>query len=293
MSIVKAFNKGYAGRIIRIHFPSSDGSKILQRATSLGIFGGLAGAGTTGLVTDSLGITWCFTFSAALYILSLVFAKLSLSRSSNDLKPTTTSPKPNPHQGSPKHLTRLMTLVLVFSVPSSAFLPYLNTLIVPLADSLQSTANANSASLVSVLTLATSAAGIFAGAILGTDRLPLPITLNTALPLAAISSFGLAFITSPYTAITLIFFASLFGTAHVLTMQVLTNQAPPADQVASFTLLRNAFAGLSKAGASIIAGSIVATGDLSLAWHIASVILVAASTTWLLFVRSHDLKANH
>lgn len=31
LSIVKAFNKGYAGRIIRINFPGFDGSKILQR----------------------------------------------------------------------------------------------------------------------------------------------------------------------------------------------------------------------------------------------------------------------
>ncbi|MFD0396083.1 hypothetical protein ACFQ3Z_44160 [Streptomyces nogalater] len=42
-------------------------------------------------------------------------------------------------------------------------------------------------------------------------------------------------------------------TTHVMVMQVLTNQAPPEDQVGRFTVVRNAVAGVAKCVAALVA----------------------------------------
>lgn len=271
LSIVKAFNKAFAGRIVRLNFP---GPLVLQRATSLGILGGLAGAGIAGLVPGE----WCFVIVGVLYILSLVCAKGALSHS--DDTGDTPAPTVRPH------ITRMMVLTLVFSVPSSALLPYLNTLAVPLADAFRS---GSIASFLSVLTLVGSAGGILAGAVLGTGRIPLPAVLGAGLPLAALCAVALSIVTTPILAAVFFFACTFFGTMHVLSMQVLTNQAPPVESVASFTLLRNACAGLAKAGASVVAGLVVAAGGLSLAWNSAAIVLLLVGGLWVLLVRRREV----
>lgn len=292
LSVVKAFNKSYSSRIIRLFYSGKSGAKIIQRANSFGILGGLIGAGLSGIIIDHLDIIWCFTSATLLYIISLYAAKCSLR---------TAIPKSNFKLGESKETleatrftysnskleNQILHIVLIFSIPSSSLLPYLNTLSVPLANLVSPNA---SASYLSLLTLAASGGGICAGLFLSTIHVPRKYILNYSLPLVIICSSILSIIDSSIVITLFIFLYSFLATAHVLTMQVLTNQLPSVEEVARFTLLRNAWAGMSKGIASIIAGVVISVGGISFGWVMIASFLTLVVFAWFLLVKNKLLQ---
>lgn len=296
LSIVKAFNKAFVGRVIRLKFPGVEGARVLQKSTALGIVGGLVGAGCAGLLIDVVGVVWCFALTCALYCLSLCFANVVLSHKGSRHRfgvhdrierGVDRSAAERKIETSGGNLSRIMVIVLMFTVPSSAFLPYIDTMIAPLADLL---VDGSTASYLSLLSVSVSVGGVVAGACLSFAAVPLVSILKWSLPLASASCFAFVFVRSPFIAPILLFLCAFFGTVNVLAMQVLTNQAPTPSRVGSFTLLRNAFAGLAKAGASLLAGVLISVSGVTLAWSAAACCLLLVGGCWFFGVRDDEVR---
>lgn len=298
LSITKAFNKAFAGRIIRLHFADAKGVDVLQKATALGVIGGLVGAGAAGLLIDLIGVAFCFVLTCALYIGSVYFANHAVSKKNTFNPPQLDDglKEQVDHEGagsqlkvktSGRHLSRIMRLVLIFTVPSSALLPYINTMIPPLADFLM---DGSIGFYLSLLTVSASVGGAVAGMCLSVGTVSLVSILNWSLVLSGINCLAFVFIRSPLIAPVFLFLCAFFGTLNVLAMQVLTNQAPSPQRVGSFTLVRNAFAGLAKAGSSLLAGAIISVSGLMLAWSIVACCLLFVGGCWLFVVSDDEVR---
>ncbi|GAB2959470.1 hypothetical protein ACFMQL_11650 [Nonomuraea fastidiosa] len=323
LSVVKALNKAYVGRVIRQRFPSPAGIRLREQVTSLGLVGGLVGGGAAGLVLETGAAGWCFGGAALLYVLSLASAWRVGSRPDADTRPAAANgpgdegssgeenpagersaaeapagaeveadPVPEPEQprgsgpatgpgrgtGSAPDAGAAgrLRLILLYSVPSSGSLPFISTLTVPLAQAVAP----GSSTLYSILTVASTCGGFLAGAALSSGRMSSRTFLNAALVAGGVLSAAVAATLWPPAVVLVMLVLNMVMTGHVMAMQVLTNQAPPEDQVGRFAVVRNAVAGTAKAGFSLLAGWLVEAAGLTVAWLFLAVVLGVFGAAW-------------
>ena len=295
LSVVKALNKAYVGRVIRQRFPSPAGIRLREQVTSLGLVGGLAGGGAAGLVLETGAAGWCFGGAAVLYVLSLVAAWRVGPGTAADGDPAAgndpaavasagagpkADPAPEPGRGpdtvQDEGAAGRLRLILLYSVPSSGSLPFISTLTVPLAQ----TVAPGSSTLYSILTVASTCGGFLAGAALSSGRMSSRTFLNAALVAGGALSAAVAATLWPPAVVLIMLVLNMVMTGHVMAMQVLTNQAPPEDQVGRFAVVRNAVAGAAKAGFSLLAGWLVEAAGLSMAWLFLAAVLGVSGAAW-------------
>ncbi|MFG1697913.1 MFS transporter [Nonomuraea sp. NPDC049309] len=312
LSVVKALNKAYVGRVIRQRFPSPAGIRLREQVTSLGLVGGLVGGGAAGLVLETGAAGWCFGGAALLYVLSLASAWRVGSRPAAEERPSgeespaegrsaveatagadvKADPAPEPEQarGSGPEAepgrgsdpapdagaAGRLRLILLYSVPSSGSLPFISTLTVPLAQAVAP----GSSTLYSILTVASTCGGFLAGAALSSGRMSSRTFLNAALVAGGVLSAAVAATLWPPAVVLVMLVLNMVMTGHVMAMQVLTNQAPPEDQVGRFAVVRNAVAGTAKAGFSLLAGWLVEAAGLTVAWLFLAVVLGVFGAAW-------------
>jgi predicted MFS family arabinose efflux permease len=128
------------------------------------------------------------------------------------------------------------------------------------------------------------------GTALTSRRLSSGLVLRAAFPVAAALAVGTALTRWPAAVVVLFLVLNAVLTAHVMVMQVLTNQAPPEDQVGRFAVVRNAVAGTAKFTASLLAGWLVESLGLVGAWIALAVVLAAAGLRWRSLGRSREME---
>ncbi|MCX4789024.1 hypothetical protein OG369_23420 [Streptomyces sp. NBC_01221] len=287
LSVVKTLNKAYVGRFVRQHFAPTHAVRLLARSSALSLVGALIGGGASGLLLDTTAADSCFAVAALLYLLSLVAVRLVTAappavREVPDSASPPAAPAartvaraetPRAEPADPAGRTRL---ILLYSIPSSGALPFISTLMVPLAQSVAP----GSGSFYSVLTVTTAFGGFLAGMALSRGTLSAERTLNIALVAGGALVACFAATRWPPAVLLLMLVAAVVLTAHVMVMQVLTNQAPPADQVGRFSVVRNSVAGSAKAGFSLLAGWLVEAWGLGTAWLVLAVVLALFGCAW-------------
>ncbi|WP_433433509.1 MFS transporter [Nonomuraea sp. CA-141351] len=290
LSLVKALNKAYVGRVIRQQFPSPRGIRLREQTTSVALIGGLMGGGAAGLVMDAGVAGWCFGVAALLYLLSLVAAwrvgarqvttwevdSAAVDPAAPESRPSATETVRTPVPQEPSDVRGRLRLILLYSVPSSGSLPFISTLTVPLAQAVAP----GSSTLYSVLTVAGTCGGFLAGAALSSGRLSSATYLNGALVGGGVLAACIAATLWPPAVVLIMLVLSMVMTGHVMAMQVLTNQAPAEDQVGRFTVVRNAVAGSAKAGFSLMAGWLAETAGLTTAWLFLAAVLGVFGVMW-------------
>lgn len=293
LSIVKMLNKAYVGRFVRNTFDNDQAKRVLERSASFGLVGGLVGGAAGGLLLEVTSASWTFAGAAVLYLVSLAAVRLVLLRTANN--PPTVDPGATrdpddgdmpDSEGTPtaanRDRRRFLWLILLFSIPSSGALPYISTLLVPYADAVAP----GSGVFYAVLTIAATTGGFVAGMALSTERLSMRHILAFGLIAGAVGCALLGAVTWAPLVVALVFAASTVITTHVISMQVLTNQAPPRNEVGRFTVLRNCVAGLAKGLFSLAAGWVVDTGGTAVAWVALAVALVVFSIGWSVITRT-------
>lgn len=278
LSLVKMLNKAYVGRFVRDRFAPDQARNLVSRGTSMGLAGGLAGGAMAGVLLDSGGPAWCFVLTAVLYALSLAAVRHSCGPEETVAEAPGLPERPAERKdaGRAEGPGPGRWTVLLFSVPSSGALPFISTLMVPLAAAVAP----GSGAYYSVLSMAATIGGFAAGMLLSSERLAIPTVLRHALLLGAVLCFVLAPVHSASAVLVLILPVSLVLTAHVICMQVLTNQAPRPEEVGRFTTLRNSVAGAAKAGFSLPAGWLVEARGPESAWLVLGALLVIFAGLW-------------
>nr|WP_269328331.1 MFS transporter [Kineosporia mesophila] len=282
LSLVKMLNKAYVGRFVRERFDAAEARALVSRGTSLGLAGGLAGGAVAGILLDVAGPAWCFGLTAGLYALSIIAVRRSLAPGHPADDQTSgqaargARPRKKPQPTDDADVMVGPRTVLAFSVPSSGALPFISTLMVPLAATLAPGRGA----YYSALSMVATVGGFAAGLLVSSERVPMPAVLRHALLLGGVLCLVLAPVHSAAMVLLLMLPVSMVLTAHVICMQVLTNQAPRPEEVGKFTTLRNSVAGAAKAGFSLLAGWVVDARGLDTAWVVLGAVLLVFSVLW-------------
>ncbi|GHA84264.1 MFS transporter [Streptomyces thermodiastaticus] len=315
LSFVKTMNKAHAGRFIRHGYTASEAIRLRQRSTSLAQVGGAVGGGAAGVLLGIGAVGWCFATAALLYLAGLIAVRLatpSARREAQDTAAPSETPrtsarpekedtpaatpsaagnsgrqaKPAAPQRDASRGSRVLRTILLYSFPSSGALPFISTVAVPLAQSVAP----GSGDFYAVLSVAGMGGGFLAGTALTSKRLSSHLVLQAAFPAAAVLAATIALFRWPAAVVLLYLVLSAVLTTHVMVMQVLTNQAPPEDQVGRFTVVRNAVAGTAKCVAALVAGWLVEALGLTGAWIALAVLLGAAGVRWWSVGRTREME---
>lgn len=282
LSVVKMLNKAYVGRVVRDGFEARTASRVLQRATSLTLVGGLVGGGAVGVMLDLVSPGWAFGAASVLYLVSLnAVAGADSGQQRKGEAEDAEEPPVVPSPVRPDGVRRSLTLILLFSVPSSGALPFISTAMVPFANDVAP----GSGLFYSILTVAVMCGGFVAGLALSADRLTLSGSLRWMLGIGGVLTAALAVVRWPPLVVPVVVVLAIALTAHVISMQVLTNQAPPASEVGRFTVLRNSVAGTAKGVFSLLAGWIIDRAGLGAAWLTLAAVLVIFAIAWMAISR--------
>lgn len=278
LSVVKMVNKAYVGRVVRDGFEPRTASRVLQRATSLTLVGGMVGGGAVGVLLDLVSPGWAFAAASVLYLASLYAISADAARAhpatevgSDDEGAETLPP------AEPDGVRRSLALILLFSVPSSGALPFISTAMVPYANQVAQ----GSGLFYSVLTVTVMCGGFVAGMALSTNRLTLSASLRWMLGAGGVLAALLPVVRWPPLVVGVVLVLAVALTAHVISMQVLTNQAPPPSEVGRFIVLRNSVAGTAKGVFSLLAGWIIDVAGLDVAWLSLAVVLLVFAGAWV------------
>ncbi|MFC5660280.1 hypothetical protein [Streptomyces nogalater] len=299
LSFVKTMNKAHAGRVIRQGYAASEAVRLRQRSTSLAQVGGAIGGGAAGVLLGVGAVGWCFATAALLYLAGLLAVRHASPSRPHEEETTATAAAPvaqdigragastgkkpvrNSSAGS-----RVLLTILLYSFPSSGALPFISTVAVPLAQ----TVSPGSGDFYAVLSVAGMSGGFLAGTALAGGRLTSHLVLRAAFLVGAALTAGIAVTRWPAAVVLLFLVLSAVLTTHVMVMQVLTNQAPPEDQVGRFTVVRNAVAGVAKCVAALVAGWLVEGLGLTAAWLVLAVVLGAAGLSWWVVGRNREME---
>ncbi|QLJ03646.1 hypothetical protein HZZ00_23430 [Streptomyces sp. NEAU-sy36] len=296
LSFVKTMNKAHAGRFIRQGYAAADAVRLRQRSTSLAQAGGAVGGGAAGVLLGFGAVGWCFATTALLYLAGLMAVRRAAPPSPRGAEdpPAAAAREAGPvaapgrreRAGSTSAGSRVLRTILLYSFPSSGALPFMSTVAVPLAQ----TVSPGSGDFYAVLSVAGMSGGFLAGTALSSGRLSSDLVLRTAFLTGAALAVGIAVTRWPAAVVMLFLVLSAVVTTHVMVMQVLTNQAPPEDQVGRFTVVRNAVAGVAKCGAALVAGWLVEALGLTAAWIALALVLGAAGFSWWGVGRSREME---
>jgi predicted MFS family arabinose efflux permease len=280
LSLVKLSNQSALAILNRSIFSKQQSKRVMELASSNLLVSLSIGAGLAGLLL-SFGMTYMGPIVAAILFFLAWMGMKNLERltvkSSLDLTPLDR-----------KYLScnkvslltdRSLQTLILFSICSSGTLQYINATLAPLANHIV----ANEPSYFSLLDVLSMLGGFIAGVILSTNRLKSRLVLDHALlAIAAITGF-LAITSDPILVAILMFMLSLIATAHVISMQVKTNQTPDKAQVSQYTVLRNASVSVAKIGFSLLAGTVTTVVDIQTSWWVLSMIAVGFSILWYIF----------
>lgn len=285
LSLVKLVNKAVVGRLLRTCLQPEAAKKTLQLSSSASLAGQVVGAGGAGLLLSTglgpAGLLICGAFYAA----SAFVLRLAVRNDSARARRKNAEDEETPGtRRSPKVRSRLspaLVSVLLFSVPSSGSLQALTTLLPSLSEATAPSAPA----FYAVMNVTSMAGGFVAGLVLS-SRLSTPLmVLRWAMPASAILLVCLNLLGAEFAVAFLAGVLTLVLTLHVIVMQVLTNQTPPAEEVGSFAMTRNVVASLSKALFALAAGAISSFAGLEAAvWALAGVCAVF----WLIWWRQES-----
>ncbi|MBB2938607.1 putative MFS family arabinose efflux permease [Amycolatopsis bartoniae] len=266
LSVAKMVNKAALNRLVRDVFPPGTAKRVLEVSSSASLIGQVVGAGLAGVF---LSANWT---AAGLLVSALAYGTGALALTFGLRRPAREEMPEPPVEVKTRAALPAgigLVLVLVFSVPSSGALQFLNTLLVPLADDIAH----GHPSFYAVLNVVSVAGGFLAGLALSTRVITTEAVLRWGLPTVAVFAALLGFITQPWLVAVTAFVLSLVITCHVICMQVLTNQVPADSQVGQFAVLRNVVAALAKAVFSFAAGAVVGW------WGVRTAAVALAATT--------------
>ncbi|MGK5628205.1 MFS transporter [Streptomyces sp. URMC 123] len=288
LSIAKMFNKAALNRLIRASFEAEAAKSFLAMSQSASLIGQVFGAGLAGVALAQGWVTASLFCAAAAYAASA----LSLARGTRGVAARRRGEErrrgaerfgqraehrergadgPGP---APIHWHYGLVAVLVFSVPSSGALQFLNTLLVPLADAVAP----GRPSYYALLNIVTVCGGFLAGILLSASAVSPRRVLAWALPATTLLALALAVFDSRLVVAVVGFALSLVVTCHVICMQVLTNQVPQEHEVGQFAVVRNVVASLAKAGYAFAAGTLAGLWGVT----VASVVLAGSTALFAL-----------
>lgn len=302
LSIAKLANKSALARALRQIIGREDLPAVQGRISSTTIIGGVVGSGLSGVLLAFVGATWCFVTASALYAASVLLIR-SLGRGDQAMKahdgdrapdprprrprrPRTIAPSSSPAvsaagaQGLPQPLDggRMLALVLLVSIPSSGALQFLTALLPSYADAVVP----GSAPFYSVLDISAMLGGVLAGAFLGLSAGVRRMVQRYALVSAGLLCLLLVPPWPGAVSVLLVGVAALVITAHVVGMQIATNQLAPDGEIGRYMAVRNAGAGLAKAVFSVAAGVLAQLGGVPSAWLALAGLLIAVAAAFSL-----------
>ncbi|MEZ2370238.1 MFS transporter [Arthrobacter sp. RCC_34] len=302
LSIAKLANKSALARALRLIIGREDLPAVQGRISSTTIIGGVVGSGLSGLLLALVSATWCFVTASALYAASVLLVR-SLSRSDRADKAHDGGQAPDARprgarsgapssaaavsvigaEGAPQPLDggRMLALVLLVSIPSSGALQFLTALLPSYADAVVP----GSAPFYSALDISAMLGGVLAGALLGLSARVRRMVQRYALVSGGVLSLLLAPQWPAILAVFLVGVTALIITAHVVGMQIATNQLAPEGQIGRYMAVRNAGAGLAKAVFSVAAGVLAQIGGVPSAWLALACFLLAVAAAFSLSPR--------
>ncbi|MEL0638559.1 MFS transporter [Marinomonas sp. TI.3.20] len=281
LSLIKLFNQSSFSLLVKTVFNKEEGKKVIEIASSNRLVSLSIGASIAGIILNLETfylepIISCFMFFCS------IFSVLKLNKVTRD-------PLFVKLKGEGKITDRnykvsffsdktLQTLIL-FSICSSGTLQYLNAILAPLADSIVE----NKPVYFSLLDVLCMVGGFIAGVLLSTEKVKSRFILDYGFLIIGIVSILLAFIHSAYGVAILVFILSLITTAHIICMQVKTNQIPLNEQVSEYAIFRNASGSIIKTTFSILAGIITTYFSIQSAWIALSFISILFFVIWKIF----------
>ncbi|MDE1481700.1 MFS transporter [Xenorhabdus bovienii] len=286
LSLVKMFNKISVNRIVRDNFTLEVGSKMLQISASNIQISQTVGAALGGVfLTLNYGNSGLFVtgiFYAASTIAASFFASFTLS-----VSPITNHINKKRRKLLDKTYLfnvfrrKELSLILLFSIPSSGAFQFVNTSLPPLAD-IFSKSDAN---FYALLNLSCMISGFLSGLLLSRKTFSEKFVLNHALLISAIIILFMIESNNKYLVAALLFWVTLFITCHIICIQVKCNQIPEQQDVGKFIMLRTSIASISKIFFSLGAGVLLSFFSLKTTYYLMVSILLLFSLQWYLFGR--------
>lgn len=276
LSLVKMVNRAALGRLLRDSFDDATCRRVLQLSSSFSLMGIVIGAGVSGVMVSQGWAVPSLVLAAASYVASSVTMTLR-TRTYRPSAATATahSPRVGEMLRGARWDLRMLT-VMVFSVPSSGALQFVSTLLLPLSQAI----SPGHPTYYAVLDVTSVCGGFLAGTLLSMSVLSSRLVLNVALPVSAVLAAALGASNSTPVVAALAFAVTFAITAHVVCMQVLTNQVPASHEVGQFTVMRNIVASLAKATFSLSAGALVGVTSPHTAAFVLAVAFLPFAIAW-------------
>ena len=279
LSLVRMFNQSGVAVLLRKLFDKDNGAKMMQLSASNSLIAQAIGTCLAGLMLNTRWLFIGIILSIVLYLISSAILH-RLPRGESLSSPSAKSSHDD-YSGMTQPFWRDRTLLslLFFSVPSSGALQFQAALLAPLAGRVME----DSPGYFSLLNILCMMGGFLAGMMLSSGRIPAKLVLNAALPVIALCSAILSISSHPLVIGALSFFLALITTAHIICMQVKTNQVPDEANVARYAVMRNASGAISKSSFSLLAGGLASLVGLSVSLHVLACLLLLFSGFWFLF----------
>lgn len=282
LSLVKLSNQSALALLIRTIFSKQQGKQVMEMASSNLLVSLSIGAGLAGLLLTIGLIAMGPVLASVLFAFAWMgMVKLERLTAEFAFEPTPKAgrePLDAVDRVSLLNDRNLQTLVL-FSICSSGTLQYINAILAPLANHVVS----NEPSYFSLLDVLSMVGGFFAGVVLSSNRLKSRFVLDYGLLAIAAVTALLAVSRHPVLVAMLMCVLAFITTAHVISMQVKTNQAPRKAYVSQYTVLRNASVSVAKTGFSLLAGIVTTVVDIQTSWFVLTAITVCFALLWRAF----------
>lgn len=288
LSVVKMFNKSSQNRIIRTAFSNSDAIKALQLASSgmqaAQVFGAAIGgwAISTGYYMQALMLTCC------IYLLNIYISTL-FEKGHPDNKDAEVIVQIHSVTKKNESFTYLFRskdflLPLIFTVPSSGALQFLNTSLPSL-----SSLYGNSEQIYPVLNMTLQCAVIISGIAAALNMLSLKSSLRFSLCISGICLILMCLSTRNYYAVYFfLFLTSFFVSWHMISIKVLTNQMPDIEHIGKFTMMRNSVASGVKIVFSLSSGAFLTFYSITTTYLILATLLIFFNVLWVYQSRSFN-----
>lgn len=281
LSLVKLSNQSSLAVLIRSIFSKQKGKQVMEMASSNLLVSLSLGAGLAGLLL-SIGFTYIGPAIAAILFAFSWVGVTKLEHRVNQYSLHTTSSNDDRPSYSKKISIfsehDLQSLIL-FSICSSGTLQYINAVMAPLANHVLT----NEPSYFSLLDVLSMLGGFSAGAALSSGRLKSNIALDNSLLAISAATILLAIANNPVLVAILVFILAFITTAHVISMQVKTNQIPRTELVSQYTVLRNASVSIAKICFSLLAGIVTTIMNIQTSWFVLAAIALCFGILWRIF----------
>ncbi|MGX9522748.1 MFS transporter [Vibrio mediterranei] len=292
LSLVKLSNQSSLAVLVRTIFSKQQGKQVIEMASSNLLVSLSIGAGLAGLLL-TIDLIYIGPVLACILFAFAWMGMVKLERRTSEFSLESPSVDVGSQTNSVDKVSlftdrNLQTLIL-FSICSSGTLQYINAILAPLANHIV----ANEPSYFSLLDVLSMVGGFLAGVVLSSNRLKSTLVLDHGLLAIAAITVSLAVSSHPALVAILMFMLAFITTAHVISMQVKTNQAPHKEHVSQYTVLRNASVSVAKTCFSLLAGIVTTVVDIQTSWFVLTVIAVCFALLWRVFPPSWREDSSH